>query len=111
MRDLLSSDGMRLLPHALTLAELLASGEISLDERSGRARMVASFGAPIFVHVPKTVRARYAAAVSALHDAQLCSAIALSATVSLRADTNRAQQFSAVLRCGGHCDDCRAARQ
>jgi hypothetical protein len=45
---------MRLLPDTLTLSELLANGMIELDGGSGRAKMVASFGGPIFVHVPKT---------------------------------------------------------
>jgi hypothetical protein len=97
VRDLLSSDGMRLLPHALTLAELLASGEISLDERSGRARMVASFGAPIFVHVPKTVRARYAAAVSAAVSAARCTALLGHRPECHRQPACRHQPCSAVL--------------
>lgn len=54
VRDLLSGNGMSLLPDNLTLSELLVNGTLAFDDRSGRAKMVASFGAPIFVHVPKT---------------------------------------------------------
>ena len=65
VRELLDASGMRLLPATLTVSQALAGSNADPTaepepepepEPEGQAtgKMVASFGAPIFVHVPKT---------------------------------------------------------